>query len=306
MPVAFISHPDFLLHDMGEDHPEAPARLRAIEEQLERSPIGASLLRLDAPSATPEQLERAHDAAYVKSIERIAPMVGLAWVDADTAMNRFTLQAARRAAGAVVLATDLVLEGRAQAAFCAVRPPGHHAERSAAMGFCFYNNVAVGAAHALFHHRLERVAIVDFDVHHGNGTQNIFRGDPRVMMVSTFQHPLYPDSGLEGRSERMVNVPLEAYSPPSAFRAAVTEHWLPALERFAPQLVLISAGFDAHREDEMAMLQLRDEDFVWVTEQIREVAVRHAKGRIVSVLEGGYALPALGRCVADHLGVLAR
>jgi acetoin utilization deacetylase AcuC-like enzyme len=306
MKVAYISHPDFLLHEMGEDHPEAPARLRAIEEQLERSPIAASLLRFEAPEATQEQLARAHDAAYLKLIERIAPQVGLAYVDADTAMNPFTLRAARRAAGAAVLATDLVLEGRAKAAFCAVRPPGHHAERSIAMGFCFFNNVAVGAAHALAHHHLERVAIVDFDVHHGNGTQNIFRNDPRVLMVSTFQHPLYPDSGLEGRSERMVNVPLAPYSPPSDFRAAVSESWLPALERHAPQLVFISAGFDAHREDEMAMLQLRDEDFVWVTEQIREVAGRHAQGRIVSLLEGGYALPALARCVVDHLGVLAR
>ncbi|GAC1535420.1 MAG: hypothetical protein NVS2B9_00640 [Myxococcales bacterium] len=216
-------------------------------------------------------------------------------------MNPHTLEAARRAAGAAVLGTDLVVAGRAEAAFCAVRPPGHHAERARAMGFCFFNNGAVGAAHALEHHRLDRVAIADFDVHHGNGTEDIFRDDPRVLMVSTFQHPFYPESGLEGRSERMVNIPLPAGSSGKEFRAAVTEHWLPALERFAPQMLFVSAGFDAHRDDEMAMLRLLESDYAWVTQQLRSVAARCAQGRIVSVLEGGYQLDALARSVVAHL-----
>jgi acetoin utilization deacetylase AcuC-like enzyme len=204
-----------------------------------------------------------------------------------------------------VLATDLVATGAANSAFCCVRPPGHHAERRRAMGFCFFNNVAVGAAHALEAHGLERVAVVDFDVHHGNGTENIFRHDPRVLMVSTFQHPFYPYSGTEGRSERMVNIPLPAYTNGLAFREAVATWWLPALERFAPQMIFFSAGFDAHREDDMASLNLTEADYAWVTERVREVALRHAGGRIVSVLEGGYALSALGRSAVAHIRALA-
>jgi acetoin utilization deacetylase AcuC-like enzyme len=216
-------------------------------------------------------------------------------------MNPHTLEAALRAAGAAVLGTDLVIGGKAEAAFCAVRPPGHHAERARAMGFCFFNNVAVGAAHALEHHGLARVAIADFDVHHGNGTEDIFRNEARVLMVSIFQHPFYPGSGIEGRSERMVNIPLAAGSSGKEFRAAVTEEWLPALERFAPQMLFVSAGFDAHRDDEMAMLRLVEADYAWVTQQLRSVAARHAHGRIVSLLEGGYELGALSRSVAAHL-----
>ena len=226
-------------------------------------------------------------------------------LDSDTAMNPHTLRAARRAAGAAVLATDRVLRGEVEAAFCGVRPPGHHAERARAMGFCLFNNVAVAAAHALAAHGLERVVVVDFDVHHGNGTEAIFHDDPRVMMVSTFQHPFYPYSGVEGRSERMVNIPLAAYSGGTEFRDAVERHWLPALAAFKPEMLFVSAGFDAHREDDMAMLRLVEADYAWVTERIREVAARHARGRIVSVLEGGYALHALGRSVAAHLRVLA-
>jgi acetoin utilization deacetylase AcuC-like enzyme len=216
-----------------------------------------------------------------------------------------TLVAARRAAGAVVLATDLVLGGAAQNAFCCVRPPGHHAERRRAMGFCLFNNVAVGVAHALEQHGLERVAVVDFDVHHGNGTEDIFRNDRRVLMVSTFQHPFYPYSGVEGRSDRMVNVPLPAYSDGAKFRAAVETWWLPALEDFRPQAIFVSAGFDAHREDDMASLGLVEADYAWVTEQIKALAQRYARGRIISVLEGGYALSALARSVVTHLKVLA-
>ena len=305
MSIAFISHPACLRHQMGEGHPERPERLSAIEETLLASRLEHSVVRADAPEATRQQLLRVHDAAYIDELERLSPAEGLTWIDPDTAMCPGTLPAALRAAGAGILATDLVIARKAEAAFCSVRPPGHHAERARAMGFCFFNNVAVAAAHALDHHGLARVAVVDFDVHHGNGTENIFRDDPRLLMVSTFQHPFYPGSGVEGRSERMVNIPLAAGSSGKEFRAAVEEHWLPALERFAPQMLFISAGFDGHRDDDMAMLELVESDYAWVTQQVRSVAQRHAQGRIVSVLEGGYELGALGRSVLAHLEFLA-
>jgi acetoin utilization deacetylase AcuC-like enzyme len=303
--IAFISHPDCYLHEMGPDHPERPERLAAIEDKLLTSRLDYLISRFDAPLATREQLCRVHDTAYVDELQRIAPADGHLQLDPDTAMNPFTLRAAHRAAGAAVLATDLVVGGKAEAAFCSVRPPGHHAERARSMGFCFFNNVAVGAAHALEQHGVERVAIVDFDVHHGNGTEDMFRDDPRVLMVSTFQHPFYPGSGVEGRSQRMVNVPLDAFAGSREFREAVTYAWLPALASFQPQLIFFSAGFDAHRDDGMALLRLVEADYAWVTEQIRSVALRFARGRIVSMLEGGYDLHVLGRCFAAHLGALA-
>lgn len=305
MPIAYITHSDCSLHDMGSYHPECPARLTAIEDQLIASGLINLLLHEEAPMATREQLERVHPAAYIDALEASVPQNGLVHLDPDTAMNPHTLDAAKRAAGAVILATDLVIGKRTRAAFCAVRPPGHHAERARAMGFCFFNNVAVGAMHGLAHHGLKRVAVVDFDVHHGNGTEDIFAGDPRVLMVSTFQHPFYPYSGTEGRSEQMVNIPLAAYSGGDRFRAAVTEHWLPALERFRPEMIFISAGFDAHRDDDMASLMLTEADYAWVTEKLRDIAGRTAQGRVVSVLEGGYELHALGRSVAAHVKVLA-
>jgi acetoin utilization deacetylase AcuC-like enzyme len=305
MPTAIITHPDCLLHDMGDWHPECPARLTAIQDQLIASGLLPYLLELDAPKATEEQLQRVHSTRHIAAIKRLSPESGIVQIDPDTAMNEHTLNAALRAAGAVVLATDLVLEEKINSAFCNVRPPGHHAEREHAMGFCFFNNVAVGVAHALQRHGLERVAVVDFDVHHGNGTEDIFRDDSRVMMVSTFQHPFYPYSGTEGRSQHMVNIPLGAYSGGDAFRAAVRSQWLPALEAFAPQLIYFSAGFDAHREDEMASLKLVETDYAWVTEEVRQMAERHCAGRMISVLEGGYSLHALGRSVAVHIKVLA-
>ena len=290
---------------MGAHHPEQPARLSAIEDQFIASGIGPHLARHDAPLATDEQLERVHPREYVHAIRDIAPSEGTVHLDPDTAMNRYTLQAALRAAGAGVLATDLVLKGEANAAFCPVRPPGHHACIARAMGFCIFNNVAVAARHAIKAHGLERVAIIDFDVHHGNGTEDIFSDDEHVLMASIFQHPFYPYSGTEDPAPNMHNVPLAAGSGGKELRRAVTEVWRPALEEFEPQLVLFSAGFDAHVEDDLAMLRFVDSDYRWVTEQVAEVARRHAQGRMVSLLEGGYALDALGRSAVQHVRVLA-
>ena len=305
MSVAFITHADCLKHEMGAWHPERPERLAAIEDQLIASGVGQYLQRHEAPLATDEQLARVHPLEYVRAIRDAAPQEGTVHLDPDTAMNPHSLQAALRAAGAAVHATDLVLREAAEAAFCSVRPPGHHACRTRPMGFCIFNNVAVAARHALDAHGLQRVAIIDFDVHHGNGTEDIFADDPRVLMVSTFQHPFYPYSGTEDPASNMVNVPLRAGAGSKQFRAAVAEAWIPALDGFKPELVIFSAGFDAHAEDDMAMLSLTDQDYAWVTREVKVVADRHAGGRMVSMLEGGYALSALGRSVVQHLRVLA-
>jgi acetoin utilization deacetylase AcuC-like enzyme len=305
MPAAFITHSDCSKHEMGAHHPEQPARLSAIEDQLIASGIAPHLARYEAPLATDEQLARVHPIEYVQAIREASPGRGTVHLDPDTAMNPYTLQAALRAAGAAVLAVDLILTGKAWTAFCAVRPPGHHACRFRSMGFCIFNNVAVAARHALRAHGLERVAIVDFDVHHGNGTEDIFEGDEQVLMASIFQHPFYPYSGTEHPASNMFNVPLAAGAGSRELREAVTETWLPALEEFRPQLVLFSAGFDAHAEDDMAMLRFTDADYAWVTSEVKQVARRHAQGRMASVLEGGYALSALGRSVVQHVRVLA-
>lgn len=305
MQTAYISHPLCLKHDMGAYHPESPARIHAIEEQLIGAGLFDYLQRHEAPEATREQLLRVHDADYVDSIESSAPQRGMVQLDADTAMNPFSYRAALRAAGAVVLGVDLVMAGKADNAFCNIRPPGHHAERARAMGFCIFNNVAVGVAHALAHHGLQRVAIADFDVHHGNGTENIFHDEPRVMLCSTFQHPFYPYCGADSGNDHIINVPLAAGTSGEAFRAAVTQHWLPALERFQPELLLISAGFDAHRDDDMAMLKLTEPDYSWVTVELKRIAEKYAYGRIVSALEGGYELHALARSALAHIKVLS-
>jgi acetoin utilization deacetylase AcuC-like enzyme len=303
--VAIVTHPDCLLHEMGPDHPERPARLRAIDDGIIASRLDYVTSRHQAPLATREQILRVHQPGYLDELERLAPASGYVQLDPDTAMNPHTLRAALRAAGAAVLATDLVIGGKARAAFCPVRPPGHHAERARAMGFCFFNNVAVAAAHALAQHGLERVAVADFDVHHGNGTEDMFSDDPRVLMVSIFEHPFYPGSGVEGRSERMVNVPLQAGAGTREFHEAVEQEWLPALHRFRPQMLFVSAGFDAHRDDGMAFLRFADADYVWVTGQLTAVAAKHAQGRIVSLLEGGYDLDVLRRCGAAHVKALS-
>ncbi len=302
---AYITHPDCLKHDMGAHHPERPQRLSAIEDQLIASAVGQHLRRYDAPLADDKHLTRVHPAEYVQAIRHAAPEQGTVHLDPDTAMNPWTLRAALRAAGAGVLAVDLVMQGEANSAFCAVRPPGHHACRARAMGFCIFNNVAIAARHAIEAHGVERVAVIDFDVHHGNGTEDIFEGDERVLMASTFQHPVYPYSGPEDPAPNMVNVPLPAGAGSREFREAVREAWLPALEAFRPELLLFSAGFDAHVEDDMAMLRFADADYGWVTEQLRPIAERHGAGRMVSLLEGGYALSALGRSAVQHIRVLA-
>jgi acetoin utilization deacetylase AcuC-like enzyme len=289
---------------MGAHHPEQPARLSAIQDQLIASGLDSLLTKFEAPLATEEQLARVHPADYVRAIRDIAPSAGTVHLDPDTAMNPHSLQAALRAAGAAVLAVDLVMENKVKTAFCAVRPPGHHACRARPMGFCIFNNVAVAARHALHAHGLERVAIVDFDVHHGNGTEDIFEGDDHVLMASIFQHPFYPYSGTDNPAPNMVNVPLAAGAGGKELRSAVTSTWLPALDEFRPELVVFSAGFDAHTEDDMAMLRFTDADYAWVTEPVKAVADRYAEGRMVSMLEGGYALPALGRSAVQHIKVL--
>ncbi|MBI4755432.1 MAG: histone deacetylase family protein [Betaproteobacteria bacterium] len=290
---------------MGAHHPECPDRLSAINDRLIAAGLDVHLSFHDAPRAEMAHLERVHPRQHIDAIVNSAPTHGIVHLDPDTAMSPGTLQAALRAAGAGVLATDLVMAGMAENAFCAVRPPGHHAERRRAMGFCFFNNVAVAAAHALEAHGLERVAVVDFDVHHGNGTEDIFAGDERVLMASTFQHPFYPYSGTDNPARNMLNVPLPAGTRGDGFRQVVGDIWMPRLRGFAPQAIFISAGFDAHYEDDMASLGLVESDYAWVTEQLKQVAAESAHKRIVSILEGGYALSALARSVASHIRVLA-
>lgn len=304
--TAYITHPECLKHDMGPYHPECPQRLMAIQSELEATGLYAKLQCHDAaPQVSDEQLRRIHSAEYIASIRKSSPHSGLQFLDPDTAMNPHTLNAALHAAGAVVKAVDLLMTQQANNAFCAVRPPGHHAESSRAMGFCIFNNVAVGVAHALSAHGLKRAAILDFDVHHGNGTEEIFGDNPAVLLCSTFQHPFYPHCGVDNHHHgNCINVPLAAGSDGAIFRQAVTDYWLPAVDAFKPEIIFISAGFDAHREDDMANLRFDDEDYAWITQQIRLWAEKHAQGRIVSVLEGGYSLKALGRCVAQHIGIL--
>ena len=309
MATAYYSHPACRAHDMGPGHPESPQRLGAIADHLIATGLDHLLEHHEAPQATDEQILRAHDADYLRSLrefmQRVEAHGERRRLDADTVAGRGTWDAALRAAGAAVAATEAVLDGRADSAFCAVRPPGHHATRSSAMGFCFLNNVCIAARHALEAGGLERVAIVDFDVHHGNGTEDIVANDARMLMVSFFQHPLYPHSGTVPLGENMVNVPVPPYTKGPEIRSLVEKLWLPRLDAFAPQMLFVSAGFDAHRDDDLGQLGLVEADYAWLTRQIKAVADRHAQGRIVSCLEGGYDLGALGRSVAAHLRVLA-
>ena len=304
MKTAYLTHSDCLLHDGGEAHPERAGRIGAIEDRLLAAGLFDLLRHHAAPEITREQLLRVHSPGYVDALERLAPAAGHVRLDPDTIMSPATLSAARRAAGAAVQAVDLVLAGQADNAFCCVRPPGHHAERSQAMGFCLFNNIAAGAAHALEAHGLSRIAILDFDVHHGNGTEDIFLNDERVLFCSTFQHPFFPFTPLLPNTDRRISVPLAEGMGGVEFRAAVDDYWLPALERFRPEMVFVSAGFDAHRDDDMADLRFGDDDYRWISEQIVGIADRFAGGRIVSTLEGGYELLSLARCVEAHLRAL--
>ena len=304
MQSAYITHTDCALHEMGDGHPECPQRLSAINDHLIAKGLLDHMQCAAAPTALRSQLVRAHTSEYVDGLLAMAPQSGYVQIDPDTQMNPFTMHSALRAAGAVVLATDMVLQNEVSNAFCNVRPPGHHALSNQAMGFCFFNNVAVGIHHALGHYNLQRVALIDFDVHHGNGSEQIFKDDPRVLMCSTFERDLYPFSGDHPLGPNMINIGLRARSSGDQFRAAVTDHWIPALNKFKPQIIFISAGFDAHREDDLGNLALVEEDYTWVTQQLLTIAKFHCDGKIVSCLEGGYALNALARSVAAHLKVL--
>ena len=311
MSTVYFSHSDCLLHDMGEWHPESPERLQAIEDQLIASGLSGLIARRDAPLAAIDDIRRVHSAAVVERIRNHLPApgdIGYFALDADTLINAHSWQAALRAAGAAVAATDAVIAGEFRTAFCAVRPPGHHATPDASMGFCLFNNVAIAIRHALAAHGLSRVAVVDFDVHHGNGTEAAFLNEPRVLMVSFFQSPLYPYSGEYPDGERpshLVNIPVAPHTRGDRVRELVQRDWLPALHAHQPEMIFISAGFDAHREDELASMGLIESDYARITRQLVAVAAQYAQGRIVSYLEGGYHLSALGRSVTAHLRALA-
>lgn len=303
MTVALISHPDCLGHVTPPGHPEQVARLDAVLSAL----AAFDLLRVNAPLCPDDDILRVHPQSHIDILRRAAPESGWRSIDADTHMSPGTLAAAWRAAGAVVKAIDMVIAGQAARAFCAVRPPGHHAETETAMGFCYLGNVAIGAKHALDHHGLSRVAIVDFDVHHGNGTQDLVEDDPRILFISTHQSPLYPGTGEHsdtGPHGTVLNLPLRPGTGSEAFRRVVTDHILPRVEAFRPDLILISAGFDAHRADPLANLALTEADFAWITRELGIVADRHCAGRVVSSLEGGYDLDALGASAAAHVAAL--
>lgn len=309
MPTALITHPACLDHDTGPYHPECAERLRAVLTALE-TPEFADLLREEAPQATAEQLQRVHPANYVEAILAIRPDFGeTVQLDADTAMSAGSAEAALRAAGGAVKAVDAVVEGWARAAFAAVRPPGHHAEPGRPMGFCLFNNAAVAALHARAVHGVQRVAVVDFDVHHGNGTQAMFEQDADLFYASSHQSPCYPGTGdawERGVANNVMNMPLRPGDGSAAFRAAWGDMILPELDRFAPGLLIISAGFDAHKADPLAQLRLETTDYAWITGELVKLAERHCDGRVVSVLEGGYDLEALAASAAVHVRELMR
>ncbi|NDP65022.1 histone deacetylase family protein [Polaromonas sp.] len=312
--TGYFTHTDCWKHEMGPGHPECPERLEAIERQLQACGLADLLERREAPLAAIGDIELAHDRMLVAAIRGLGDQLAddivaggpsHVQIDPDTMMNVHTWPAALRAAGAAIAATDSVMAGEMANAFCAVRPPGHHAERGKAMGFCFFNNIAIAAKYALERHGLKRVAIVDFDVHHGNGTADIIQGDERILMVSFFQHPLFPFSGADSDAPNMLNLPVPAHTRGMDIRELIDMMWIPRLEDFKPEMIFISAGFDAHRDDDLGQMNLTEQDFAWITARIKQIADRHAKGRIVSSLEGGYSHGALGRSVEAHIRVLA-
>ena len=312
--TGYFTHRDCWLHEMGPGHPECPSRLDAIEDRLLVTGVGDALERCEVPEAALAEIELAHDPMHIAALQGLTDRLVQELqaggpehkqLDTDTSINRHTFKAALRAAGAAVAATDAVMAGELENAFCAVRPPGHHATRTQAMGFCFFNNVAVGVKYALQRYHLKRVAVIDFDVHHGNGTEDILSGDDRVLMCGIFQHPFYPFSGDKDPAANMVNVPVPAYTKGMDIRELVEMMWIPRLEAHQPELIFVSAGFDAHREDDMGQLGLNEQDYAWMTQRVKDIALRYAKGRIVSCLEGGYNLNALARSVEAHVRVLA-
>ena len=312
--TGYYTHADCRRHEMGAGHPECPERLDAIQERLLVTGVDQALTHLEAPLGSVELMELAHSRMHVAALRGMNDMLReeadaggprYSMIDPDTAMNSDTWTAILRSAGAALAATDAVMAGELENAFCATRPPGHHACRDKAMGFCFVNNVALAAKYAVERHGLQRVAIVDFDVHHGNGTEDIVAGDPRILMVSFFQHPFYPEGGARSNADNLVNVPVPAYTRGMAVRELIEMTWMPRLEEYKPEMIFVSAGFDAHREDDMGQLGLVENDYVWITERIMDVARRYSKRRVVSCLEGGYNLSALARSVEAHLRVLA-
>ena len=312
--TGFFSHPDCHKHEMGAGHPECPERLDAINDHLLYVGLADVLEQIEAPLATLSAIELGHSRQHVATLRGMSDLLEEdiaaggpthAQVDPDTSMNQHTWTAALRAAGAAVAATDAVMAGELANAFCSVRPPGHHAEHDKAMGFCFFNNVAIAAKYALDRHGLKRVAVVDFDVHHGNGTENIVSGDNRILMVGFFQHPMYPFSGTEHPAANILNLPVPAYTKGMDIREMIEHTWIPRLEQFKPEMIFISAGFDAHREDDLGQLGLVEQDYAWITSRIKDIAKRHAKGRIVSFLEGAHHLKPLARTLEAHIRVLA-
>jgi acetoin utilization deacetylase AcuC-like enzyme len=297
MPVNIYTHPDFLKHDMGHGHPESPQRLKSILTALQNAPHREERHFIEAPQATVEQLARVHDKAYIEKLFSIAPEEGTIWLDADTAMNPFTLSAALHASGAMIAAVDDVFQGKTTKAFCLVRPPGHHAEPDRAMGFCFFNHIAVGVAHALATYHCQRIAIVDFDVHHGNGTESMFLNDPRVFFWSSFQHPFYPGTHLSGKPAHIHLRPLSAGTQSPTYRTIITNELIPLLNAFQPECIFISAGFDAHRNDPLANIALETQDYGFIMAELRKVADSYSQGRLIGTLEGGYNLEALSASV---------
>lgn len=304
MTTAYITHPACLAHSNGSFHPEKAERIQAIEDELVNIGFYSYMKHYEAPEATQESLLRVHSAEQIDRVVKNTPTEGVVQIGNEVSLNPFSYKAALHAAGAVVSAVDLIMSGEVNNAFCCVRPPGHHATRETSMGFCIFNNVAVGAAYALDKYNLKRIAIVDFDVHHGNGTEDIFHNDSRVIFCSTFQHPFYPGSGAATSAKNAVNIPIAIGGGREEFRDAVNNHWLPALKKFKPEMIFISAGFDAHRDDNMANLNLKKSDYAWLTKVIKTFAEKCAHGRIVSVLEGGYDLKSLAECVSAHIKVL--
>lgn len=301
MTTAYISHPDCIKHDMGKSHAESPLRITAVHDALSSANLLEHLDSYQAIPASIEQLQRVHDRSYIEKILASSPKQGLVALDPDTSINPFSVNAAQLAAGAVIQACDLVISKKADNAFCNVRPPGHHAEHNKAMGFCIFNSLAAGVAHAVEQHSIARVAVLDFDVHHGNGTEDILKEDPRVLLCQTYQSPLYPHTGCDSIEGHIVNAALPSGMDSELFRMTIEELWLPELYKFKPEMLFISAGFDAHKDDPLAQCKLHEDDYAWVTKILMDVAEQYCQGRIVSSLEGGYNLAALGRSAAAHV-----